>query len=267
MKWGKEEGIKKLVSRLSNTTSWTTQYSTTEDNLSARLIPFIADIDTSKLLSVRESFRSTIFINKNNPTFGINLGYLSRSRKVLYANGFEGRIDLEYSTVVRWNVKRKFQIEIKGFLAERSSSSDYLNGRNYSIKNTNIGPSIAWQPKPTLRVRTTYNYGLSEQVNGPEFTDYSLLNEISSELRIGTASKFVFNTLVKYTNIEFNGNEQSPVGYELLKGLRPGNNFSVILSWQQSLVNGLQIRLFYEGRKPEGHDMIHSMRAGISALF
>ena len=131
-----------------------------------------------------------------------------------------------------------------------------------------MGPSVAYQPKPTLRITTTYNYGLSEQVNGPELVaDYSLLNEISSELRLGTASKFVFNTMFKYTNIEFSGNEQSPVGYELLKGLRSGNNFSLVLSWQQRLVNGLQVQLYYEGRKPEGVDLIHSMRAGISALF
>ncbi len=267
LKWRKKVGLKKLMSRLSNTTSWTTQYSTTEDNLSARLIPFIADIDTSKLLSARESFRSTLFINKNNPKFGINIGYLSRSRKVLYANGFEGRKDVEYSTVIRWNVKRKFQFDIKGLLADRSSNSDYLNGRNYSIRNSKMGPSVAYQPKPTLRITTTYNYGLSQQVSGQEQADYSLLNEISSELRLGTASKFVFNTVFKYTNIEFNGNEQSPVGYELLKGLRPGNNFSLILSWQQRLVNGLQIQLYYEARKPQDVDLIHSMRAGISALF
>ena len=265
--WNKESGFKKLASRFSNTTSWTTQYSTTEDNLGARLIPFIANLDTSQLLSARESFRSTLFVNKNNPKFGINIGYLARSRKVLYANGFEGRKDIEYSTSVRWNVRRKFQIELKGVVADRSSNSDYLNGRNYAIESSNIGPSLAWQPKPTLRITTAYKYGLSEHINDEVFSDYSLLNELSSELRLGTASKFVFNTSVKYTNIDFNGDEQSPVGYELLKGLRPGNNFSLVLSWQQRLVNGLQIQLFYEGRKPERVEIIHSVRAGISALF
>lgn len=265
--WQKSTGVKKLMSRFSNTTSWTTQYSTTEDNLAARLIPFIADIDTSKLLSARESFRSTFFINKNNPKFGINVGFLKRSRKVLYANGFESRGDTEYTTSIRWNVKRKFQFEFKGLLGDRISNSDYLKGRNYSIKDTKMGPSVAWQPKPLLRITTRYNYGLSEQASVQENGDNSLLNEYSSEIRIGTASKFVFNALVKYTIIEFNGDEQTPIGYELLKGLRPGDNFSLVLSWQQRLVNGLQIQLFYEGRKPEGVDIIHSMRAGVSALF
>ena len=265
--WSKEKGIKKLMSRFSNTTAWTTQYSTTENNLTARLIPFLADIDTSKLLSSRESFRSNFFINKNNPTFGINIGYLARSRKVLYTNGFEGRKDVEYTAAIRWNVKRKYQLEFKGLLADRLSNSDYLKGRNYQIVDTKMGPSMAWQPKPAFRLTTSFNYGLSEQSNLTENGSYSLLNEISSELRIGTASKFVFNALVKYTTIEFKGDEQTPVGYELLKGLRPGNNYSLVLSWQQRLVNGLQIQLFYEGRKPENVDIIHSMRAGVSALF
>ncbi len=265
--WNKKRGIKKMVSRFSNLTSWTTQYSTTENTLSARLIPFIAEIDTSKLLASREAFRSTVFINKNNPTFGINLGYLSRNRKVLYTNGFEGRQDIEYTTTIRWNVKRKYQIEFKGLFADRFSNSDYLKGRNYKITETKMGPSLAWQPKPTFRVLTTYNYGLNEEAGVQENASYSLLHEMSSELRIGTASKFVFNATVKYTIINFNGDEKSPLGYELLKGLRPGNNYSLVLSWQQRLVNGLQIQLFYEGRKPENVDIIHSMRAGVSALF
>ncbi len=265
--WSKQGGIKKIASRLSNTTSWTTHYSTTENSLTARLIPFIADIDTAKTLSARESFRSNFFINKNNPTFGVNLGYLSRSRKLLYTNGYESRKDVEYTTAIRWNVKRKFQLEFKGLLADRLSNSDYLNGRNYRITETKMGPSIAWQPKPTFRLTTNYNYGLSEQANFSENNNYALWNEVSSELRIGTASKFVFNALVKYTTIEFNGEEQTPVGYELLKGLRPGNNYSVVLSWQHRLVNGLQVQFFYEGRKPENVAIIHSMRAGVSALF
>ncbi len=265
--WNKKKGLKKLVSRFSNITSWTTQYSTTENNLAARLAPFIMDLDTSKLLSARETFRSNLFINKNNPAFGVNLGYLSRSRKVLYTNGFESRKDIEYSTAIRWNVKRKFQIEFKGLFADRLSNSDYLKGRSYQITDTKMGPSLAWQPKPTLRILTSYNYGLSEEAGIQENTSYSLLHEVSSELRIGTASKFVFNALVKYTTIDFKGDEKTPIGYELLKGLRPGNNYSIILSWQQRLVNGLQIQLFYEGRKPENVDIIHTMRAGVSALF
>lgn len=265
--WNGLGGFKKAISAFSNTTAWTTQYSTTENNLSARLIPFIADIDTAQLLSSRESFRTTVFINRNNPQFGMNIGYLKRSRKVLYANGFEGRLDEEYSSSVRWSIKRNYQFDIKGLWATRFNRSDYLDGRNYDLREAKVGPTAAWQPKPTFRVTATYNFGLNTHLKMEESNEEASINEILSEIRIGSATRFMLNAQLKYTQINFTGNEQSAVGYELLKGLKPGNNISWVLSWRQRLVNGLQIQVYYEGRKPEGISVIHSMRASINALF
>ena len=268
MRWANERGFKKLLGGFSNTTSWTTRYSTTENSLQARLIPFLGKIDTAQLLSASEYLRTTFFFNKNNPVFGINAGYVNRSRKVLYANGFEGSAVKEYNAVVRWSVKRKYQFELHGLLAEHQSSSDYLIGRNFTINEQRVKPLLAWQPKPTVRITTSYTYGLSAEPASSEAVKNSAnLNEVGAELRVGTASKFVFNTSFKLTQINFIGVEKSPVGYELLKGLRPGTNYSLVVSWQQRLVNGLQIQLFYQGRKPEGIAIIHSMRAGITALF
>ena len=265
--WQSASGLKKMIGRISNTTAWTTQYSTTEDDLTARLLPFITKIDTSQLLSAQESFRTNLFLNRNDPRFGLTLGYLNRTRKTLYANGFEGRVDEEYSSTVRWNVKRQYQFTINGIWANRFNSSDYLEGRNYQITETKAGPSIAWQPKPTFRITTSYNYVLSEHVGDEAFSEKANTNEMIAELRAGSASKYMLNAQVKYSKIYFEGDEQTAVGYELLKGLKPGDNISWSLGWQQRLVNGLQIQLYYQGRKPEGVDTIHSMRAGISALF
>lgn len=265
--WKSDGGIRKYIGAISNTTAWTTQYSTTEDNLSARLVPFLADIDTAQLLSARESFRSTLFINRNDPQFGMNIGYQNRSRKILYANGFEGRKDTEYSATVRWSIHRSYQFEVKGFWASHANRSDYLDGRNYDIEEVKFGPTAAWQPKPTFRVTTTYSFGQNSNLTKEQNQDQALINELLSEVRIGSATRFMMNAQLKYTQISFNGDEQNAVGYELLKGLKPGNNVSWVLSWRQRLVNGLQIQVYYEGRKPDGLAVIHSMRASINALF
>ena len=265
--WASSAGLKKMLSAISNTTAWTTQYSTTEDNLTARLFPFVSDIDTSQLLSAHESFRTTIFINRNNPQFGLTFGYLTRARKILYTNGFEGREDEGYTSSIRWNIKRRYQFDVKGLWANRFNSSDYLSGRNYHIQEQKAGPTFAWQPKPSFRFTTTYNYVFSKNAGVENLPETAFTNEFITELRAGSASKYMINAQFKYTQIIFQGDEQSAVGYELLKGLKPGNNLSWMLGWQQRLVNGLQIQLYYEGRKPEGLDIIHSMRVGASALF
>jgi hypothetical protein len=59
----------------------------------------------------------------------------------------------------------------------------------------------------------------------------------------------------------------SPIGYEMLDALRPGNNFTWSINWQEKLVNGLQLSFIYEGRKSEGSNIIHTGRMQASAFF
>ena len=265
--WRQKAGILQLLSKVSNTTSWASHYRTTEDNLSARLIPFIADIDETQVLSLREALRTTFFINKTNPKFGLSAGYAQFRKKYLYTNGFESRSDQEFNFTIRWNLSKEYNIKVTNLTAKRFNRSDYLEGRNYDINDYKIGPSFSWQPKPTLRITGSYKVGIKNSSNSVELPGQSALNELLAELKFGSVSKFMMNANIKYSKMTYDGNELTPLGYEMLQGLSPGDNYSWSLGWQQRLINGLQINLFYEGRKPEGVDVIHSGRASVSALF
>ncbi len=265
--WRGKPGILYLLSKISNTTSWASHYRTTEDNLSARLLPFLADIDEDQVLSLRESLRTTFFINKTNPKFGISAGYANFRKKFLYTNGFESRNDEEFTTTLRWNLDRQYNVKIKSVSATRLNRSDYLDGRNYDVKDYKIGPTFSWQPKPTFRLTGGYIVGIKNSFNSVEVPGQSTLNEFLAEMKLGLASKYMVNANIKYSKVEYSGDELTPLGYEMLQGLRPGNNMSWSIGWQQRLMNGLQVNIFYGGRKPEGVDIIHSGRASVSALF
>jgi hypothetical protein len=265
--WREKPGILHLLSKVSNTTSWVSHYRTTEDNLNARLIPFIADIDEDQVLSLREALRTTFFINKTNPKFGVSTGYAQFRKKYLYANGFDSRSDQEFNFSIRWNLSKHYNIKLNSLTATRLNRSDYLLGRNYDIQDYKIGPSFSWQPKPTFRAMGSYKVGIKNSSNSNEAPGQSTLNELLAEMKFGSVSKFMMNANVRYSKMTYDGNELTPLGYEMLQGLRPGNNYSWSLGWQQRLINGLQINIFYEGRKPEGVDVIHSGRVSVSALF
>ena len=265
--WRSKAGILNLLGKISNTTSWSSNYRTTEDRLAARLIPFIADIDEDQVLSLREAFRSTFFINKSNPKFGLSGGYANFRKKFLYTNGFEGRSDKEYSLSIRWNIARKYNIKLSSLSAKRLNRSDYLQGRNYDINEYKLGPSFSWQPKPTVRLKGQFTTGLKQSSNSAEQPTNSNLNEIMTELKMGRATSYMVNFNLKYSRVSYSGDELSPLGYEMLQGLRPGDNYSWLVGWQQKLIAGLQLNIYYEGRKPEGTKTIHSGRASISALF
>jgi hypothetical protein len=147
--WKDKGGVLNLLSRISNITSWTSHYRITDTNLAARFAPFLVNIDHNMVLSMKEALRSTIFINKANPRFGMNIGYASFRKKYLYTNGFESRSDEELNLVARLNISRYYNIKFRSTRAFRENSSDYLEGRNYEIIDYSVGPSVSWQPNPT----------------------------------------------------------------------------------------------------------------------
>ncbi|WP_185152806.1 hypothetical protein, partial [Fulvivirga aurantia] len=95
----------------------------------------------------------------------------------------------------------------------------------------------------------------------------SFFNEIIGEVRINKAAKSSINAQLRWSEIDFTGNENSPIGYDLLNALRPGRNITWSLNWQQRILSGLQLNLSYDGRKSEDADTIHVGRVQVSALF
>ena len=70
-----------------------------------------------------------------------------------------------------------------------------------------------------------------------------------------------------YIKIEFDGKENSALGYELLNALKPGNNMKWTFVIQQKLMDGLQLNAIYEGRKSGDIPVIHTGRVQVTALF
>jgi hypothetical protein len=67
--------------------------------------------------------------------------------------------------------------------------------------------------------------------------------------------------------IQFSGNPNSPVGFELLEALRPGTNYTWTLGYQRNLSKNLQMSINYLGRKSENSRFIHSGGMEVRAFF
>ena len=64
------------------------------------------------------------------------------------------------------------------------------------------------------------------------------------------------DAFLKYSNIEFSGNPNTPVAYEMLEALQPGQNYSWSVILQKKILLGLQLSVNYEGRKSQDQDTI-----------
>ncbi len=263
--WRKESGFRKFVSHFSNATSWSLNSKITDDDLGSRILPIsVADEFT---LALNESFRSTLFFNRSNTKFGADVGIVRLENKQLLLNGFERRANKDLRTHARWNINRTLNLDVNYIRGDRGNSSNVLNQRNYQIEQTTVQPSISWQPLNTFRFTGKLSLKDKQNILQEGAGENATLKELELNMRFSKASKTTISSVVKFVSIDFTGIENSPVGYELLEALRPGDNLTWNLNWQQKLGKGLQLILRYDGRKSADSPAVHLGRVQVSALF
>ena len=265
--WRREEGFKKFLSRFSNSTSFTQLKRITNPDLLSRFLPFYFKIPEEDILSVRQSIRSRLFFNQSDPGFGMDVGVTRTGNKQLLTNGFEEHQLLDYTSSVRINLGKSYNLKLFMDKGKTTSSSDFLSGRNYIIDRYKVAPEISWQPKNTFRLSLQYAYSGKKNIIEDTGGETSDAQEIVMALKYNRILKHTLTARVRFIDINYDGVENSPVGYEMLEALRPGRNLTWNLIFQKKIINGLQLSANYEGRKSEGSGVVHIGRMQVSALF
>jgi hypothetical protein len=95
----------------------------------------------------------------------------------------------------------------------------------------------------------------------------NLSDNIGIDIRYNEVSKGSFQARFNMIQMRFNGDPNSPLGFEMLEGLLPGRNYVWNLTWQRTLVNNMQLNLSYDGRKSGEGKIIHTGGLQVRAFF
>ncbi|GAB3653925.1 hypothetical protein GCM10028791_24300 [Echinicola sediminis] len=267
-KWGKEEGLKKFLYKFSNTTSWNVEKKITATDFWSKVSPFAQGIDSKDLVSLRQVFRSTLFFQRTSAVYGLDLGVFQSRNKQLLTGGFEDAQQEDWRLNSRVNFNKQLNLKMTMLQGRRIAVSDYLDNRNYHVKQWGGGPELSWQPSSIFRTSLNYRFTNKYNVQNKESDEQADLHQLGMEMRYAKAIKTTLNGMLKYTHIDFNGVSNSPLGYEMLEALTIGSNVSWSINWIQKIGEGLQLNLTYEGRDSEGlNRLVHTGRMQVSALF
>ncbi len=265
-----ESVLKKLIARLSNVSSWQVSKQIIDDDFAKRFIPFVQSIDPSKLLSFQQVIRSTFFYNRSNPKYGIEGGVLLTNSKLFLNQGFSRSYQREWNGLVRYNISSTTSMKLGGVNGLKSNYSDFLLTSNYEIYYNKINPEFSFQPRNTFRLTFLMGGTFKNNKYVLGSNEKAELYNGGIEVKLNKLSQRSITTTLKYIRINaaLNGTPiNSPVGYELLEALLPGNNFTWNITWQEKLMNGLQFSFSYEGRQSEKSKIVHIGRMNLSALF
>lgn len=257
---------KKLVSRFSNQTAYRIDRKTADSNLEDSFNPFNNLKFDSTLISLNSNLRSTFYFNRLDPKFGLDYTYQEPRNRQLLTNGFESRSNKSNAIRFRYNITRIFQLSAEALQGLKTNKSEYFNTRDFNINYTELEPKFTYQPNVSFKLILSFKY--VEKVNNYNDSNNVVLNNnYGAELRFNEAGKGSFSAKVNYIKINYNSNANTPVAFEMLDGLVPGNNVTWNIGYQRTLANNMQVNFNYDGRKTEGNKTIHTGGVTVRAFF
>lgn len=254
------------MSRLQNQTMFRIDHKTSTDDLNVAYNPFIREskiLDTS-LISLNSSFRNTLYFNKTNPKYGLDINFLRNRKKEFFVNGFETRSLYQAGINLRWNFITSFTLQLGGEQGRKASVSDYFSSSDYDIDYTELVPELSYQPSPALRISMRFRYKDNRNTPGGE---ESKIRDMGAEINYRMVNRGTLLVKANYIDISYNGDENSSLGFEMLEGLKTGKNGTWNVSYQQNLSDHLQLSLIYDGRKVPETPVVHVGSVQLRAYF
>ena len=268
--WRSEQGVKGFIARFSNQLVYKVNRKTNYEKGVNAFNPFKVKIADTSLISTNSTFRNTIYFNRINSKFGLDYTYQENGSKVLLSNGFDTRLHTFNKFKLRWNVTQKHTLKAESVVGRKKSKSDYSQNRTFNINYYEIKPVYAFQPNSKLRFSLNGKYAVKlngvEPVIGFE-NEKAEIKDIGFEFRVNQPKKGSLLGQFNFIKIAYNATSNSSLAYEMLEGLKTGNNYTIGLSYQRKVAKNLQLNFNYNGRKSEKNPMIHSGGMELRAFF
>lgn len=262
--WRNKKGYKNLISRFSNTATIQINQKHTNEDIAARLNPFITELADTQLVSQTFNYRNILSFNRINPVFGIDWVYQNRNQKTFISNGFEQTQLAQNEIKMRWNITKKLLIVNSITIVQKQYESDYFSEKNYQIKSIGNNTLMQWQPSNTFRIALTYNYKQKENLWGDE---NSIIHKAGPEVKYSWPKKGSVNVSAKIINVNYSGDNSTTIAYEMMEGYTDGENYQWGINISRKLNKYLQLTVNYNGRKPAASQTIHTGTFNLSALF
>lgn len=264
--WRNSGFILKTLRRFSGNMVWTVNRDIVDDDLFNRLMPFERDLEQEDLLSRKNLLKGTLFLNQGKPGFGMSFSFAKNDSKQFLTNGFDSSGREIWASSVRGVINRTYFLELQYQNVRISSASDYLDGRTYQVQQHVWTPELSWQPGTRFRLTGGVELKKKNSLTA-ELPGSALFREASLQLKYNKPGDQSANVKMSWIDIDFDGESNTALGYELLEALSAGRNATWQVIWQKRVIKGLQVSLQYEGRATEDSEVVHIGRMQVSALF
>ncbi|MCK4562186.1 MAG: hypothetical protein KAT78_04710, partial [Flavobacteriaceae bacterium] len=261
--WQNEVGLKKGISHFSNQAYFLIDAKTKRGEAKLNLNPF--NFNDDNLLSLDLNVKNSLFFNRGIQKYSMVYTFINSRKKTVFVFGDQ---DVELKTH-QFQFLHKFGdfwlLDLNGGFSESTSKSISYANRNYELNNINIHPQISYLPSKNSRLEAFYTFKVKE--NKLMSFETLQMHVLGANFQFSNKQKFSINTNVNLYFNEFEGNQNSPVAFQMLEGLQPGTNLTWLLNLQKRLTSYLDLNINYFGRKSENSKTIHTGTMQLRASF
>ena len=254
---------KKLLSHFYNQSSYLIDRKIKREGNAFNINPFESDEDNQ--LGLQLNFRNVLSYNRGKQHYTTSYTYLSNQSRNVLSVGFIANSLKSHQL----NFNHKFATSwLANFLAgfdKNESESENFVSKNFNIDEERFNPKLSYLLNDNVRFDVFYQY----TNKGNTIGDLETLNQQKYGFSFAV-TKNVKSAISGELNIfsnTFEGNANSPVGYQMLEGLQPGKNLTWSVLAQQKITKFLDLNLTYFGRKTETSKTIHTGNVQLKAYF
>lgn len=259
--WRKKKGIRKLLSKFSDQLAMRYHQKTTQNTY---LPVWLAPLPDSSLVALSSSLRNSLSFQRSSRKFSADYIVQHNRNRMLLTNGLDTRSNRLQALHLRWILFNQLHLSNQLSVGEKSYESAFFPAKNYRIDFQKNKLKMAFQPNLKLEISGEYNFADKTNRLGSEKAQ---IHDFALKAKYNSVGKGVFHAEIKYIRIGFEGQTGSPVGFVLLEGFSPGDNYSWNLILQRTLSKSLQLNLNYAGRKTGSAPMVHTGGVQLRAMF
>jgi hypothetical protein len=259
------------ASRFSSQTAYKIDRKTQE--IGTAFSPLPSNLSDTALTALLFNFRQSLYYNRFGGNLSVELTHHDQRNIQFIAGGTEGRSNIQQLMRIRWNMSSSITIQCELKNGEKKAQAELLANRNFNILFYELNPKIFWQPSTTFRFGLGYRaqkkdniIPLVDSIINP-VNDNAWLHRPAIEVKWNQANKGSIEGKFEYLYAQFSGQENTPLGFEMLESLGIGHNLTWGITIQRSLGKNLQLTLQYDGRKTENGPVIHLGSAQFRAFF
>lgn len=227
------------------------------------LNPF--DSSSENILGLLSTFTNSLFYNRGKRDNSVIYTYMTNQAQNLLSVGTIKNKNSFHQLQYQHLLQKSWLFDALAKTILTKAESETFVEKNYTIEGYLLAPKISYLFSKNISLDLFYEYINKKNQIGS--LDLLLQNRFGTAFSYNGSSKFTANGEISLYKNDFEGNEFSSAGYQMLEGLQKGQNLTWRTLLQMNLTTFLDLNLIYQGRKSETSDAIHTGSVALRAYF